>query len=559
MNNMNLIPVYPEIFLTIAASAILLIDMFLSDAKRYITYLLSMATLVVCGLLSMSDLNNGATVYTFHNMFVSDAMSALLKICSYIAVGLTLIYGRQYISDRGMVSGTLGGEFYVLALFTLLGQMVMISGNNFLIIYLGLELMSLSLYALVALRRNNAVSTEAAMKYFILGALASGFMLYGMSMLYGATGSLDLTEVAKAAASGTVNRTILVFGVVFLVAGLAFKLGVVPFHMWVPDVYQGAPTAVTLLLGGAPKLAAFAIFIRLLVEGLLPIAFDWQQMITVLAVLSMAIGNLTAIVQTNLKRMLAYSTIAQMGFMLLGLLSGVVNGDAFAAANAYSSAMFYAITYVLTTLGTFGLILLLARSGFEAENIEDFKGLNQRSPWFALVMLILMFSLAGLPPMVGFYAKVSVLQAVLGTGQVWLAVLAVMLSLIGAFYRPADGGLRDGDRQDAGVVTGVRSLVDVSLSSWFVILLAALAANLPFVNERLFSLIPLARPSKPLWLRLIELAVLYAIVGAIAYALESRIGNAFAQGWQFYAVTACLFIVLAYPGFVFRYLRRRRH
>jgi NADH-quinone oxidoreductase subunit N len=434
MNNMNLIPVYPEIFLTIAASAILLIDMFLSDAKRYITYLLSMVTLVVCGLLTMSDLNSSATVYTFHNMFVSDAMSALLKICSYIAVGLTLIYGRQYISDRGMVSGALGGEFYVLALFTLLGQMVMISGNNFLIIYLGLELMSLSLYALVAMRRNNAVSTEAAMKYFILGALASGFMLYGMSMLYGATGSLDLTEVAKAAASGTVNRTILVFGVVFLVAGLAFKLGVVPFHMWVPDVYQGAPTAVTLLLGGAPKLAAFAIFIRLLVEGLLPIAFDWQQMITVLAVLSMAIGNLTAIVQTNLKRMLAYSTIAQMGFMLLGLLSGVVNGNALSAANAYSSAMFYAITYVLTTLGTFGLILLLARSGFEAENIEDFKGLNQRSPWFALVMLILMFSLAGLPPMVGFYAKVSVLQAVLGTGQVWLAVLSVMLSLIGAFY-----------------------------------------------------------------------------------------------------------------------------
>ena len=272
------------------------------------------------------------------------------------------------------------------------------------------------------------------MKYFILGALASGFLLYGISMLYGATGSLDLTEVAKVTASGTVNKTVLVFGVVFVVAGLAFKLGVVPFHMWVPDVYQGAPTAVTLLLGAAPKLATFAICIRLLVEGLFPLAVDWQQMITVLAVLSMAVGNITAIVQTNLKRMLAYSTIAQMGFMLLGMLSGVVNGNMSAAANAYSSAMFYSITYVLTTLGTFGTIMLLSRSGFEAESIDDFKGLNQRSPWFAFVMLILMFSLTGIPPTVGFYAKLSVLQAVLGTGQVWLAVVSVLLSLIGAFY-----------------------------------------------------------------------------------------------------------------------------
>lgn len=434
MTNMNLIPVYPEIFLLVAISAILLIDMFLSDAKRNITYLLSMATLVICGVLSMSDITSGATVYTFHNMFVSDPMSGLLKVCSYIAVGLTLIYSRQYVSERSMTSGTLGGEFYALALFTLLGQMVMISGNNFLIIYLGLELMSLSLYALVALRRDNTGATEAAMKYFILGALASGFLLYGISMLYGATGSLDLTEVAKVAASGTVNKPVLVFGVVFLVAGLAFKLGAVPFHMWVPDVYQGAPTAVTLLLGAAPKLAAFAICIRLLVEGLLPLAMDWQQMISVLAVLSIAIGNITAIAQTNLKRMLAYSTIAQMGFMLLGLMSGVVNFNPSGAAGAYSSAMFYAITYVLTTLGTFGIILLLARAGFEAENIDDLKGLNQRSPWFALVMLLLMFSLAGLPPMVGFYAKVMVLQALLGTGQIWLTVVAVMLSLVGAFY-----------------------------------------------------------------------------------------------------------------------------
>ncbi|QDZ28232.1 NADH-quinone oxidoreductase subunit NuoN [Noviherbaspirillum sp. UKPF54] len=432
MNNTNLIPVYPEIFLLIATSAILLIDMFLSEAKRNITYALSIGALVICAVLTTNDF--GPTVYTFNNMFVSDPMSGLLKLFSYIAVGMTLIYSRQYASERGMLGGSLGGEFYVLALFSLLGQMVMISGNNFLIIYLGLELMSLSLYALVALRRGHSVSTEASMKYFILGALASGFLLYGISMLYGATGSLDLTEVAKATASGTVNKTVLVFGVVFVVSGLAFKLGVVPFHMWVPDVYQGAPTAVTLLLGGAPKLAAFAMTIRLLVEGLFPLALDWQQMITVLAVLSMAIGNITAIVQTNIKRMLAYSTIAQMGFMLLGMLSGVVNGNVSAAANAYSSAMFYTVAYVLTTLGTFGLIMLLARSGFEAENIDDFKGLNQRSPWFAFMMLILMFSLTGIPPTVGFYAKLSVLQAVLGTGQVWLAVVSVLLSLIGAFY-----------------------------------------------------------------------------------------------------------------------------
>jgi NADH-quinone oxidoreductase subunit N len=433
MNNMNLVPVYPEIFLLIATSAILLIDMFLTDAKRHVTYALTIATILICIALSVADFSS-PTAYTFNNMFVSDPMSNLLKIFSYVAVGITLIYSRQYASDRGMLGGIIGGEFYVLALFALLGQMVMISGNNFLVIYLGLELMSLSLYALVALRRSHAVSTEAAMKYFILGSLASGFLLYGISMLYGATGSLDLMEVAKATASGTVKPTVLVFGVVFVVAGLAFKLGVVPFHMWVPDVYQGAPTAVTLLLGGAPKLAAFAITIRLLVEGLFPLAMDWQQMITVLAVLSIAIGNITAIMQTNLKRMLAYSTIAQMGFMLLGMLSGVVNGDMSSAANAYSSAMFYSITYVLTTLGTFGVIMLLARTGFEAENIDDFKGLNQRSPWFALVMLILMFSLAGLPPTVGFYAKLAVLQAVLSTGQVWLAVVSVLLSLIGAFY-----------------------------------------------------------------------------------------------------------------------------
>ncbi|TFW31687.1 NADH-quinone oxidoreductase subunit NuoN [Massilia horti] len=429
----NLAPVSAEIFLLVAASAILLIDMFLKG-KRNLTYVLSLLALVGCAVISFRDLSAGQTVYTFNNMFVSDPMANLLKLFTYLAVGVTLVYSRQYTDDRGMMSGNLGGEFYVLALFSTLGQMIMISGNNMLPIYLGLELMSLSLYALVAMRRDHAVSTEAAMKYFVLGSLASGFMLYGISMVYGATGSLDLSRILEVANAHAANHTILVFGLVFIVAGLAFKLGVVPFHMWVPDVYQGSPTAVTLLLGGAPKLATFAIVLRLLVGGLLPMAFDWQQMLLALAVLSLVFGNLTAIAQSNIKRMLAYSTIAQMGFVLLGLLSGVVDGNRSFAPAAYSSAMYYSITYVLTTLGTFGLIMMLARSGFEAEELADFKGLGKRSPWYAVVMTILMFSLAGVPPMVGFIAKWAVLQAVVTSGQVWLAIVAVMASLIGAFY-----------------------------------------------------------------------------------------------------------------------------
>lgn len=429
----NLVPVYAEIFLLIAASAILLIDMYLKGSRRNVTYYLSLLTLVGCAVFSWADFNGGATVYTFNHMYVSDPMSNLLKLFTYLAVGVTLIYSRQYATERGMLSGNLGGEFYVLALFAMLGQMIMISGNSMLSIYLGLELMSLSLYALVALRRDHATSTEASMKYFILGALASGFMLYGISMIYGATGSLDVNQIAARAADGA-NSTILVFGLVFVVAGMAFKLGAVPFHMWAPDVYQGAPTAVTLLLGGAPKLAAFAMLMRVLVEGLPSMAADWQQMLMVLAVLSLAIGNLTAIAQTNIKRLLAYSSIAQMGFVLLAMMAGVVGTDNSNMPAAYSAAMYSSITYVLTTLGSFGVIMMLARAGFEAEQIADFKGLGRRSPWFAIVMTVLMFSLAGVPPMMGFMAKWAVLQAVANTGMIWLAVVAVLFSLIGAFY-----------------------------------------------------------------------------------------------------------------------------
>lgn len=435
MNELNLIPAMAEIVLAIAIMVILVAGLFVREEKQPLSHWLSLLAIVITAFVAMSGFDSGATNYTFNKMFVSDPMAKLLKLFACIATFATLIYARQYTMARGMLGGTLSGEFYVLALMTLLGQMIMISGNSFLIIYLGLELMSLSLYALVALRRDHPISTEAAMKYFVLGAMASGFLLYGMSLLYGATGSLELTQVAAAVSSGTVNKMVLVLGVVFLMAGLAFKLGAAPFHMWAPDVYQGAPTSVTLLLGAAPKLAAFAICMRLLVGALGAMAADWQQMLIVMAVASMAVGNITAIAQTNIKRMLAYSTISQMGFMLLGLLSGVFEGSTTAAAaNAYSASMFYAVTYVLTTLGSFAVIMLLSRSGFEAESLDDFKGLNQRSPWFAAIMMVLLLSLAGVPPMVGFFAKLTVLEAALAAGHLWLLIVAVLLSLVGAYY-----------------------------------------------------------------------------------------------------------------------------
>jgi NADH-quinone oxidoreductase subunit N len=434
IDKLSWIAVYPEIVLLFMACLIALTDLFVTNPRRTTTYALTMLTLALVALLNGLYALGGQTIYAFGNMVVSDAMGNWLKCFATIAVMVTLVYGRPYSGVRDMLRG---GELFTLGMFSLLGMSVMISGNNFLVIYLGLELLTLSSYALVALRRDNATATEAAMKYFVLGAMASGFLLYGLSMLYGATGTLDVNAVFKAVASGQIKHQVLVFGLVFVVAGLAFKLGVVPFHMWIPDVYQGAPTAVTLLVAGAPKLAAFAIVIRLLVEGLLPLAFDWQQMLGVLAVASLFLGNLAAIAQTNLKRMLAYSTISQMGFVLLGLMAGVVNGNVLSAANAYSSSMFYVVTYVLTTLATFGVIMLLAREGFESEEIADFAGLNQRSPLYAGVMAVCMFSLAGIPPLVGFYAKLAVLQALVSSGEtayLALAVFAVMMSLIGAFY-----------------------------------------------------------------------------------------------------------------------------
>jgi NADH-quinone oxidoreductase subunit N len=433
MNDMNWMAVYPEMVLLTMACVVAMLDLWVTDPRRTPTYLLTQASLAVVAVMHLAYFNGGLTLYAMQRMVVADPMGHLLGFFATGAVMITLAYARPYAAERDMLKG----ELFTLSMFSLLGISVMLSANNFLVVYLGLELMSLSLYALTAMRRDNLNATEAAMKYFVLGALASGFLLYGMSMMYGATGSLEMGEVFKAIGTGQINKAVLVFGVVFVVAGLGFKLGAVPFHMWVPDVYQGAPTAVTLLIGGAPKLAAFAITIRLLVEGLLGLAVDWQQMLVVLSIGSMVLGNLAAIAQSNLKRMLAYSTIAQMGFMLLGLCSGVVNGNTLSAANAYSSAMFYVVTYVLTTLGTFGMIMLLSRQGFEAEQMDDFKGLSKRSPWYAGVMAIFMFSLAGIPPTVGFQAKLSVLQALVSTnvaGYIWLAVVAVLLSLIGAFY-----------------------------------------------------------------------------------------------------------------------------
>ena len=436
IDNISWLAIYPEITLLVMACVIALVDLGVSSARRTGTYVLTMLTLLVVAVMQGMYAASGNTFYGWGNMVVSDAMGNWLKCFATIAVMVTMVYGRPYAAERDMLRG---GEFFTLSMLALLGMFIMISGNNFLVLYLGLELLTLSSYALVALRRDHAVSVEAAMKYFVLGAMASGFLLYGMSMLYGATGSLDIGQVFKAINSGEIKHQVLVFGLVFVVAGLAFKLGVVPFHMWVPDVYQGAPTAITALIGGAPKLAAFAMTIRLLVDGLLPLAIDWQQMLMVLAVCSLLIGNLAGLQQTNLKRMLAYSTISQMGFVLLGLMSGVVDGkvDPATVENAYSSAMFYIVTYVLTALAAFGVILLLAREGFESEEIADLAGLNQRSPLYAGVMAICLFSMAGIPPLVGFYAKLSVLQALIASGSslyIGLAVFAVIMSLIGAFY-----------------------------------------------------------------------------------------------------------------------------
>ncbi|SUA66781.1 NADH-quinone oxidoreductase subunit N [Oligella urethralis] len=429
-NQFNFAMALPEILLCLLAMGVLLIDAFARSKDSVLSYYSSLLSLLLVLVVVLFQWSSGVAGTTFYQMYIADALSHFLKVGTTIAVLVTLIYSRQYLIDRSMVTG---GEFYALALFCLLGQFVMISAASTLTIYLGLELMSLSLYALVALRRDSLSSAEAAMKYFILGSLASGIMLYGISLIYGATGAIHLATIMQVLQSGEAQLSVLLLGLVFVVSGIAFKLGAVPFHMWVPDVYQGAPTAVALTIGSAPKLAALAMTLRVLIETLNDVAISWQPMLIIMAVLSLAIGNITALMQTNFKRLLGYSTISHIGFVLLGLLSGVdANGQV--SSGAYGTALFYMVTYVLTTLASFGIILILSRAGFESEEIADFKGLNRRSPWLAFGVLILMFSLAGIPPLVGFYAKLAVLQATVSAGHIWLAVLAVLLSLIGAFY-----------------------------------------------------------------------------------------------------------------------------
>ena len=420
-NLTTLTPVLPEIFLLAAACLILVVDLFLSERTRLVTYGLTLGALV--GTVFLVQYAAGpATEVILYGSYVRDPMADVLKTSLLLVSLFAFVYAKDYLREQNM----LRGEYFVLGLFAVLGMMVMISANSFLTAYLGLELLALCLYALVAFQRDSRLGAEAAMKYFVLGALASGMLLYGMSMVYGATGHLTFAEIAAVIASGNADEMVLVFGLVFVVIGVSFKFGAVPFHMWVPDVYHGAPTAVTLFLGSAPKIAAFALAMRLLVDAMGGLVEQWQDMLIILAVLSMALGNLVAIAQSNLKRMLAYSTIAHVGFIFLGLLSGTDNG--------YSAAMFYAIVYALMAAGGFGVITMLSRKGFDAENIDDLKGLNERSPWLAFMMMLILFSMAGVPPTVGFFAKLFVLEAVIVVDMVWLAGVAVFFSIIGAFY-----------------------------------------------------------------------------------------------------------------------------
>ncbi len=417
----NILPALPEIFVLSMACVILVVELFLSEQRRAMSFLLAQATLIGAAILTAYGMGAGS-VMTFERMFVADSLAAVLKLAIYLVTFFVFAYSRAYLSERGMFRG----EYFVLGLLGLVGMMVMVSASHFLSLYLGLELLSLSLYAMIAFQRDSVPATEAAMKYFVLGAIASGMLLYGMSMLYGATGTLEIARLRHELIDLNPNSMVLIFGLVFVVVGLAFKLGAVPFHMWVPDVYHGAPTAVTLYVGTAPKIAGAALVIRLLISGLEPLAASWTDMLTILAILSMGVGNVIAIAQENLKRMLAYSSISHMGFFLLGILSATPNG--------YGSAVFYVLVYAVMSLGAFGMIVLLSRAGFEAEKLTDFRGLNQRNPWYAFLMMLLMFSMAGVPPTAGFYAKLLVIQSVIGAGKLWLAVVAVLLAVIGAYY-----------------------------------------------------------------------------------------------------------------------------
>jgi NADH-quinone oxidoreductase subunit N len=450
--NAGLVFARPEIFLGLAACAILMLDLLLSDAQRRWIGVLALITLLLTAVLVVMQ-PVSVKVVALGGLFELDRMAQVLKVVTLLIVAAVFVYSTDYLKLRAIFKG----EYFVLGLFATLGAMVLISAGSLITLYLGLELMSLCLYAMVAFDRDSGIAAESAIKYFVLGSMASGTLLYGMSIIYGMTGSLELAAIATAVHNGLGGNVGLVFGIAFLIVGVGFKFGAVPFHMWIPDVYEGSPTCVTVFIGTASKLAAFALAMRLLPEALGASQSDWSQMLVVLAVLSMAIGNIVAIAQSNLKRMLAYSTISHVGFVILGILSGTAQG--------YQAAMFYMISYAIVAAGAFGMILLLARQGFEADKLVDFKGLNARSPWFAGMMAILMFSLAGLPPFVGFWAKLGVIQAVLGVQLTWLAVVAVLFSVVGAFYYLRIVKLMYFDEPNEATVIGGSMLMRTVLSA----------------------------------------------------------------------------------------------
>jgi NADH-quinone oxidoreductase subunit N len=419
--NLNdLLILLPEAYLTVAACLLLLIDAFMKSEHRNVLHWLSIGVVAIAIYVVVVN-QPDISLTAFSGMFVLDRVSEILKVFALVATILVFIYGRPYLVDRKLFVG----EFYTLMIFAVIGIMLLVSAGSLVTVYLGLELLTLSSYALVALNRDSPLSSEAAIKYFVLGALASGMLLYGMSMVYGAAHTLDLHEL-HAAAAHTDMHNLMLFGMMFMIVGIGFKLGAAPFHMWIPDVYEGSPTAVTIFIGSAPKLAAFGMAYRLLDAGLGDLSQYWQPLLAALAVLSLAIGNLVAIVQTNLKRLLAYSTISHMGYLLLGLVN--------AGPEGYAAAMFYAISYTLMSTAAFGMILMLARAGFECENIDDLKGLNRRSPWMAFLMMLVMFSLAGVPPLFGFFAKLLVLQAAIHANMLWLALVGAVFAIIGLYY-----------------------------------------------------------------------------------------------------------------------------
>ncbi|MGD8384448.1 MAG: NADH-quinone oxidoreductase subunit NuoN [Lysobacterales bacterium] len=425
MNSAHMLLAAPELVVLIMACVIMVVDLFLNDQRRGIIHMLALLTVIFAAIITLrgDSFSGGAlTVSAFNGSFIRDPMGDVLKVFSFVTMGLIFVYAKLYLRNFGIFRA----DFYTLSLFALLGVMLLISASSLIMIYLGLELISLSMYALVAFRRESRLGSEAAMKYFVLGSMASGMLLYGMSMVYGATGSLGLADIAQAVQARGANDIMLIFGLVFVVVGVAFKFGLVPFHMWIPDVYHGAPAMVTLIISSVPKLAAFAMIYRLLQSGLGDMQAHWQGMLETLAFLSIVVGNLTAIMQTNIKRMLAYSTISHMGFVMLGMLPGTAYG--------FGASMYYVIVYAIMSVASFAMIIVLSNSGVEAEKLDDFKGLNQRNPFYAAIMGLVMFSMAGVPPMVGFFAKFLVIKAVIDAGMMWLAIVAVIFAVIGAFY-----------------------------------------------------------------------------------------------------------------------------